>query len=143
MGFLLRVSMLACLLVWSALATAQEPQSSPDYEKWRAVGVRAEEAIQAGRASDQAFEQLRTQVAAYRQVFLTASNANSSRIQTLQSQLTALGPVPEEGAAAEDPDIATRRAELLEQLGSIVVFPDKCSNCGGAQCCVRTEAAAG
>ena len=88
-------------------------QSTLDYEAWQATATRAEAALEAGRASNSALETLRADLAVWRDKFLAAQNTNKARITTLQSQLTALGPVPEGG---ESEDIAARRADLMAQL---------------------------
>lgn len=86
-----------------------------DFEAWNIVAERAEAAVEAGRASDAAFEALRSQVAEWRARFLAAQNVNRSRIETIESQIAALGPAPEEGQE-ESEDVALRRAQLNEQL---------------------------
>lgn len=86
-----------------------------DYEAWDALAQRAESALEAGRASDSAFEDLRGQIAQWRSRFLEAQNQNQSRIRTIQSQIDALGPVPAEGET-ESEEVAARRAELNQQL---------------------------
>lgn len=93
---------------------AQETQQV-DYDAWALVAQRAETAIEAQRASNAAFEDLRAQIVEWRQNFLDAQQVNSARVETLQSQLTALGPAPAEGTN-EAEDIAQRRAELQDQL---------------------------
>ncbi|MFD1914392.1 DUF3772 domain-containing protein [Halodurantibacterium flavum] len=101
-----------------ASAAQAEPApgvQAPDYAEWQAVASRAEEALADGRASNLALEQVRAEIAGWRARFLEAQSANQSRIETVRGQITALGPVPENGAA-EAPEIASRRSELNEQL---------------------------
>ncbi|WP_208354033.1 DUF3772 domain-containing protein [Pseudaestuariivita rosea] len=100
-----------------SVSFAQE-QTGPNYEQWENVASRAEEVIEAGEASNAALEQLRAQLAVWREGFLTAQTANQTRIETLQSQLAALGPAPEEGQT-EEPEIAERRAALNQQLARL------------------------
>lgn len=88
---------------------------TPDYARWDATAGRAEEAIQAGRASTVALEELRTQIADWRTRFQTAQSVNATRIATLREQIDALGAEPKEGET-EAPEIADRRAELNSQL---------------------------
>lgn len=102
----------ACIL-WTSIAVAQT--AAPDYGDWQLTATRAERAVEAARASDQAFETLRAEVAGWRQQFQTQLSANDSRLQTLRDQIAALGPAPEEGAE-EVAEIAARRAELNAQL---------------------------
>lgn len=90
-------------------------QTAPDYTEWESVATRAEAALQAGRAGNDAFARLREDVVRWRSVFQAQLSANDSRIGTLREQLAALGPKPAEGAS-EATEIATRRAELNSQL---------------------------
>jgi len=94
---------------------AQEPQREIDYQTWDTVAERAAAAIDAGRASDRAFEALREEVVFWRESFLEDLDANEVRIETLAAQLEALGPPPESGEA-EPEGIAGRRADLAERL---------------------------
>ncbi len=96
--------------VWAQSASVNDL----DFDQWQSIAQRAEGAIDAGRASDATFEAVRSELARYRQSFLEASQGNTDRIVTLQSQIDALGPLPEGGE--EPPEIATRRAELNRQL---------------------------
>ena len=110
---------LLVLLVWLPLAAlAQDAAAPPDYDAWQSVALRAEEAVAAERASSDAFEDLRAEVAAYRAQFQAAQGANAARIETVQGQIAALGPVPAEGET-EPEEIAARRAELTAQLAEL------------------------
>ncbi|VAW02374.1 Potassium efflux system KefA protein / Small-conductance mechanosensitive channel [hydrothermal vent metagenome] len=95
-------------------AHAQQPVSGPDYATWEKTALRAENAIEAGRASTQALEGLRIELRKWREQFNTEKNANAKTIATVQAQLDALGPVPEDGNEAED--VAQRRDQLNQQL---------------------------
>jgi len=104
-----------CLGIASGEAWAQSNSVSQlDFQQWQSLAQRAEGAIDAGRASDATFEAVRAELARNRQAFLDASQGNTERIFTLQSQINALGPLPENGE--EPPEIASRRAELNRQL---------------------------
>lgn len=108
----------ATLAQSSAPATAaQNSVAGPNFEMWQSTASRAEEAIEAGRASNYVLEQLRSEIASWRDAFLAAQSINSSRIATIRSQIDALGPVPETGGEPEE--IASRRAELTEQLARL------------------------
>ncbi len=98
----------------AAQTAAQEAASGPDYALWQETASRAEDAIEAGRASNVALEDLRAEVVSWREAFLAAQSANSNRIGTIRTQIEALGVVPE--GATEPDEIAARRAELTEQL---------------------------
>ncbi|MEC3863232.1 DUF3772 domain-containing protein [Mesobacterium sp. TK19101] len=101
-------------LLWVGAGLAQ---TDIDYDAWTKLATRAEDVIEAGRASDAALEQLRAEIATYRETFLSAQSTSSDRISTLQAQLDALGPVPEDGT--EDAEIAARRTELTDQLARL------------------------
>ncbi|MBY6005941.1 DUF3772 domain-containing protein [Salipiger bermudensis] len=110
----LRVAALWLVLALSAgMAGAQD--ESIDYESWSQIAGRAEEAIDNGEASTEAFEALRSTLAGWRDTFLQAESNNASRIQTLQSQLDALGDPPAEGET-EPEAIAVRRGQLNDEL---------------------------
>lgn len=92
-------------MVW-----AQDGASALDYTEWTRTALRAEEAVEAGRASDIALEELRAEIARWRALFAEAQSTRAARIETLQDQLDALGAVPEEGPEPEE--ISARRNEL-------------------------------
>jgi len=94
-----------------SVATAE----AVDYEAWTAEATRIENLLAAGTASTSFFENLRSTLVDWRARFLAAQNADATRIATLQAQLDALGPAPEEGAT-ESEAIADRRAELTASL---------------------------
>ncbi len=113
----LGLTLSAIIAAPASLAQTQE-QPAPraiDYEAWQNVAGRAEEAIDEGRASNDAFEALRAEIVAWRDQFLRAQTANTARITTIRDQLASLGPAPAEGET-EAPEIAQRRAELNAQL---------------------------
>jgi len=96
-------------------AFAQDVVDEIDYEAWRAVATRAEDSIEAARASNDAFESLRSEIAVWRERFLRRQSANAPRIETLRGQLAALGDPPAAGET-ETEEIAARRGELNDQL---------------------------
>lgn len=106
----------AFVLLWAFLLPAGlgAQTQAPDFDAWSKVAQRAEIAVENGRASSGALEALRTQVAQWRDEFLQAQNANKARLETLSSQIEALG-TPAEGET-EAPDISARRSELNTQL---------------------------
>lgn len=97
---------------------AQDVAESLDYESWEKDATRAEEVLEAGRASNDALEILREAIVAWRSQFLAAQSANDSRIATIRDQIAALGPAPAEGET-EAAEIAKRRAELNDQLARL------------------------
>ncbi|MEP3054182.1 DUF3772 domain-containing protein [Ascidiaceihabitans sp.] len=90
-------------------------QSTPDYAAWERVATRAEAALESGKASDAAFGVLRQDIVNWRTQFQAQLSANNSRINTLNEQIAALGPAPEEGSS-EAAEIGVRRNELQRQL---------------------------
>ena len=98
-----------------AVASWAQDAGAPDYAAWEDVANRAESAVEAARASEEAFDNLRAEIVGWRGRFQAQLNANASRIDTLREQIAALGPAPEEGAS-EPAEIAARRAELNAQL---------------------------
>lgn len=103
---------------WAAVAQAQD---SINYDDWTRTANRAENTIETGRASDQSLEVLRRDLASWREQFLAAQGQNKERIDTLQQQIAALGPVPdtEAGEQPESADVAARRTELNSQLARL------------------------
>ncbi|WP_299294365.1 DUF3772 domain-containing protein [uncultured Tateyamaria sp.] len=101
------------LVLSVSMAWAQQV-SAPNYAEWQSVATRAEQAVEAAQASDEALTTLRAEVAGWRQQFQAQLTANDSRLQTLADQIDALGPAPAEGES-EASEIAARRAELSAQ----------------------------
>ena len=112
----MRLWALLLVLLWAIPAAAQE--RAPDYTAWEGLATRAEEALEDGRADDETLEGLRAEVAAARETFLAAQDANGARIATLESQIAALGAPPGEDEA-EPVETALRRAELEERLAQL------------------------
>lgn len=116
-GPMVRWVIAALLWCWMALGAALAQDAPLDYSSWETTANRAEQSLAAGRASDSSLESLRSDLVDWREEFLRAQSQNQQRIETQQSQIEALGPVPENG---EEPDaIANRRAELETQLAEL------------------------
>lgn len=98
----------------SAQATAPAEQGI-DYQAWEDEAARAERLIEAGRASTAFLENLRSSLVDWRARFLAALDENDARIATVEAQIEALGPVPEDGAG-EPRAVSERRAQLTRQL---------------------------
>lgn len=98
-------------------AGAMAPASgiTVDYLAWDKVAVRAEQAVEAGRASDQALQTLRAELVGWRETFTKARAENQVRINTLQTQINTLGPAPAEGET-EPVIITDTRSTLNRQL---------------------------
>ena len=100
---------LLAVVLWAGAAGAQD-----DVDGWEEAATRAERALALDAISDDALEDLRAEVAAFREAFLDRREANAGRLATLEAQIEALGPAPEEGAT-EPAEVAARRAELEDQ----------------------------
>jgi potassium efflux system protein len=125
---------IAGLLVLLAVATAAPAQVNStagaqaeqagsateplDYDAWETTASEADSLLADPEASAIKLEQARLKIAAVRVRFLAAQNTNASRIDTIRTQLEALGPVPEEGQG-EDATIAKRRSELNTELAQL------------------------
>lgn len=96
-------------------ATVQMPSDAPSYDDWAKVATRAENAVEAGQASDEALSSLRAEIVTWREQFSAARGENQVRIKTLSEQIAALGPEPAEGET-ESETIVAQRAALKEQL---------------------------
>ena len=83
-----------------------------DYDLWLKQSQHVERQLE----NDDVSESLRKQVADWRVLFQSASEANKTPIATVLSQIEALGPLPDEGT--EDP-LADRRKELSEELSRL------------------------
>lgn len=84
---------------------------------WEQIARRAEEAINAGRASTAALEELRGQLVEWRDRFLAAQTTNKSAIDTLKAQIATLGAKPDSGE--ETPEIANQRKVLERRLAQL------------------------
>jgi small-conductance mechanosensitive channel len=102
------------LLFWSIGAAAQS-SSTLDYGAWETVASRAETAVENATASSAVLEELRAEIAEWRTRFFAAETAEDGRIDTLRTQIEALGPPPAEGESEPD-EITARRATLNAQL---------------------------
>ena len=111
-------AVLLAVALWGAghIASAQDAIApSFDFEKWQTTATRAEAIITDQQASSPALETLRATLGRFRSQALAAQDASQGRIDTIKSQISALGEVPADGTP-EAPEVATRRAELNTQL---------------------------
>jgi len=108
-------------MLWGSfgLVAAQGAAAPPDYVQWRIISERAERMIEAGRGSKGILELRRDTLAKWRTQFSSAQDDNKSRINTLKSQITTLGPFVEDGN--EPAEIQQRRAELTEKIKILAV----------------------
>ncbi len=113
-GLVLWISL--CVFVQCLPAHAQfDADSRAYYDNWLKLADRAEEVVDARRASTVDLEQLRSDISVYRDRFRNLQSQNGERIETLQAQLDALGPAPEDGSE-EPEDLARLRDRLGDQL---------------------------
>jgi len=120
-GFRAALLALACMLCWSGDVAAQLTSQQQDYvASWSKAADRAEQTIEANRASTAAFEGLREEIAQYRRDFEDFRKRNAARIETLESQMAALGPEPADGAG-EPTDIAIMRGDLQKRIDELRV----------------------
>ncbi len=94
---------------------AQEALDPSLPSHWAATAVRAEEILQNKLASTPALENLRVTLVAQRSEAEAVEQEAQKRVDSLQAQLEALGPAPEEGIN-EAPELAARRTELLGEI---------------------------
>ncbi|MDK3074205.1 DUF3772 domain-containing protein [Sedimentitalea sp. JM2-8] len=120
MSLLLRILIAGSLAIWAGLALAQvSPEDRNIQAEWIKTADEAEKVVESAEAPTPELETLRTEIAGYRERFLAGRDQNADRIKTLQSQLDALGPVPESGTEPED--IAALRQSLTDQLDALRV----------------------
>ena len=99
------------------MAYAQQTIEGPDYTAWEDTATRVETAIESGGVSTAILEDLRRELTQWREQFVNALGANSTTIKTVQDQLEAIGPPPENGTEAED--ISAQRDELNRRLARL------------------------
>ncbi|MEO0369967.1 MAG: DUF3772 domain-containing protein [Pseudomonadota bacterium] len=108
----------AALTLAPVAAEAQENAiTEQDLATWERLAARAEEAVANARASTPALESLRADLVRWRGIFQDGQEINVRSIVTVQRQIDALGPVPENGE--ENEDIAADRAALNQQLATL------------------------
>ncbi|WP_136637566.1 DUF3772 domain-containing protein [Pseudooceanicola onchidii] len=115
MRAVLRLFQILAALVF--LTGAVLAQTTPDYDAWNTVALRAESAVEDAQASDQAFEALRADLDAWRGRFQAAQSVNAPQIAAAQAQIAALGEKPETGD--EPPETARQRETLTSRLNDL------------------------
>ena len=104
-------------VIGTGAVMAQPTVAGVDYDRWESVATRAEDAIEASRASTPALESLREELVNWRRQFQEAQDSNATVIETVRNQLDALGPVPE--GEPESADIAQQRSTLNDRLAEL------------------------
>ncbi len=111
-----------CLALWLTVgAVFAQDEPSQNINRWENVATSAETVVDEKTASDTVLETLRARIVGFRSEFDTARQNNSERIETLRSQIAALGTPPEgENAEPEAPELAQTRADLNQQLNALL-----------------------
>ena len=112
---LLRVLLLTLVL---ALPVAAQDTPEPNFKAFTKASSQVEEAVAKGEISDARLSDMRAEMVKWRATFTEAQGTNASQIETLKSQIAALGPPPAEGTP-EDPQIAGRREDLNAKLAKL------------------------
>jgi small-conductance mechanosensitive channel len=108
------------MLVFCSGAVFAQDLSGVDMEKWRALATRTETAVDDADTSADTLNELRAELAIYREQFNSARSVNATRIASLRDQITSLStPSEETGAAPEAAEVVTKRKELEEQLAAL------------------------
>ena len=102
------------LTLWVGTAIAQTVEDI-DLTDWENFATLTERILTENRVSEDRIGRYRAELSDWRSEFQTAQGLNAARIETLTSQLDALGAVPED-ASTEPETVAEERAELTEQL---------------------------
>ena len=115
----MRILLTLVFLAFSAFSALAQTTSDPilDMEKFTATADRAVAVIEAGAASNEALDDLRSQLANFRSAALQEQEKHADRIATIQARLDALGPPPEDGES-ESEEVANLRAELQATLNA-------------------------
>ncbi|MGY6549809.1 MAG: DUF3772 domain-containing protein [Roseinatronobacter sp.] len=115
---ILSLALLAAGFAVPIATQASDPPAMADGETWRNFASQAEQRIDSPFVSDEELSALRAELVTFRSGFLSAQDVNAARIATARDQIAALGPPPEDGAT-EAEEVASRRAELSEQLSQL------------------------
>ncbi|AJE46463.1 DUF3772 domain-containing protein [Celeribacter indicus] len=112
---LARLVLILCLCL--PLSLSAQGEGGPDYAGWESFAEAAEDRIDDRNTENADLEAIRAELVEWRLSFEQAQTANASRIQTLEAQMEALGPAPEDGTV-EPRDVAERRSALRRQIES-------------------------
>ncbi|NRB00736.1 MAG: mechanosensitive ion channel family protein [Rhodobacteraceae bacterium] len=117
-----RIGVFAVLFAFlTAVAAWAQDETGPNYTEWRSVAVAVDQGLANPDISNDDLQLLRALLTDWRDQFLAASDTNAARISTVEAQIAALGPAPEDGAEPEPSEIAVRRSELNAQLAELQV----------------------
>lgn len=99
-------------------APAEVPPPETAEESFERIAHRAEELAANEDASLFALNRLRAELVNWRDHYLAETEKNAGRIATVDAQIAALGPAPEDGQ--EPQAVADRRSALIEQRHALV-----------------------
>lgn len=108
---------LLCVVFIAVPVSAEEP-AAVDFTKWESIAKSAEEVLVDGTIGNDRLNQIRADIVKWRQDLTAATGSNAGQIETIRTQINALGPLPAEGAS-EDPAIASRRQDLNDALTAL------------------------
>lgn len=97
---------------------AETDGSGVDYTAWAGVTARADAILADQTTPDDRLVAIRAELVKWRGIFVDAESANSTRIETVRTQIGALGAAPAEGQTEPD-EIAQRRKLLNDQLARL------------------------
>jgi len=118
----LRICLACVLALWLPFAVWAQADTLDDFDFWSSLAAQVEDALDEGGASDDLLTILRERVVEFRANFDAASSQNAARIATVREQINSLGPEPaSDSAETEAPDVAAQRADLNEQLATLLV----------------------
>ncbi|OSP55574.1 DUF3772 domain-containing protein [Pseudoruegeria sp. SK021] len=106
------------LLLGAGAGLAQDQTASPDYDNWLTFVDRVEEVFERDEAKEVTLQRLRSELIGYRDKFNSAENVNRTQVDQVAKQISALGPVPEDGES-DPPEVALRRQQLSDQMASL------------------------
>lgn len=112
------LTVILTVLLLAATPVSAQQSNLPDFSHWDEVATQAEKLIAGPDASDDDLNKTRQIIVDWRSKMQAAQNANADQIATLQKQLEALGPAPEEGAT-EDANVTKRRGELQSEISKL------------------------
>lgn len=113
-------ALVGLLLVLFVGALSAEELPGVDMAEWQSLSSRAEDAVDAEDTSDDVLEELRGQLATYREQFNEARGVNATRIVSLRDQLAVLGISPTgDDAAPEAAEVVAKRKEIETQLATL------------------------
>lgn len=110
---------LSFAIVFFSTASLGQTDKLP-LETWKSVSAAVVKALERDDVSTELLESYRSQLSDQRAAALDAQSGLRSRLETLEAEQDALGPVPEDGST-EPSEISQRRDELAERVAEAKV----------------------